>query len=197
MNKKPAVIIGFLGTQLDSGIGPGRWEKWRPTVSLGMHEHFLVARMELLVDQRQYGKLATAVRDDLAQVSPETEVRLHDMYFADPWDFESMYAALHQFCREYPFDAEAEDYYLHITTGTHVAQIASSCSPRAGISRDACCRLRRHAISVQAARRAHSASSTSIFRSTTASPSASRKNSRRIARSSRAASPRAIRLSIA
>jgi transcriptional regulatory protein RtcR len=123
MQTKPAVVIGFIGTQLDSGVGPGRWEKWRPTVSLGMHEHFLVKRMELLVDQRQYGKLATAVRDDLAQVSPETEVRLHDMYFADPWDFESMYAALHQFCREYPFDADAEDYYLHITTGTHVAQI--------------------------------------------------------------------------
>ncbi|HVJ61806.1 MAG TPA: RNA repair transcriptional activator RtcR family protein, partial [Tahibacter sp.] len=32
---KRNVIIGFLGTQLDSGEGPGRWEKWRPTVSLG------------------------------------------------------------------------------------------------------------------------------------------------------------------
>ena len=28
------VVIGFLGSQLDSGLGPGRWEKWRPTVSL-------------------------------------------------------------------------------------------------------------------------------------------------------------------
>jgi transcriptional regulatory protein RtcR len=26
---KKTVVIGFLGTQLDSGRGAGRWEKWR------------------------------------------------------------------------------------------------------------------------------------------------------------------------
>ena len=30
------VVIGFAGIQLDAGRGQGRWEKWRPTVSLGM-----------------------------------------------------------------------------------------------------------------------------------------------------------------
>jgi len=123
MGDKAAVILGFLGTQLDAGDGPGRWEKWRPTVSLGMHEDFLVHRMELLVDQRRYPALATRVHEDLAQVSPETTVVLHDTYLADPWDFESMYATLHELCRSYPFDTDKEDYYLHITTGTHVAQI--------------------------------------------------------------------------
>jgi len=58
MSDKAVVILGFLGTQLDAGDGPGRWEKWRPTVSLGMHEDFLVHRMELLVDQRRYAALA-------------------------------------------------------------------------------------------------------------------------------------------
>ncbi|WP_266168668.1 RNA repair transcriptional activator RtcR [Dyella subtropica] len=120
---KTQVVIGFLGTQLDSGEGQGRWEKWRPTVALGMQEDFLMHRLELLVDLRRYGKLAEVVRGDLAQVSPETEVRLHDTYVADPWDFESMYAALHDFARRYPFDTEREDYLVHITTGTHVAQI--------------------------------------------------------------------------
>lgn len=123
MSNKAAVILGFLGTQLDAGDGPGRWEKWRPTVSLGMHEDFLVHRMELLVDQRRYPALATRLQEDLAQVSPETTVVLHDTYLADPWDFESMYATLHELCRSYPFDTDKEDYYLHITTGTHVAQI--------------------------------------------------------------------------
>jgi len=123
MSDKAVVILGFLGTQLDAGDGPGRWEKWRPTVSLGMHEDFLVHRMELLVDQRRYPTVATRVQEDLAQVSPETTVVLHDTYLADPWDFESMYATLHEFCRSYAFDTDKEDYYLHITTGTHVAQI--------------------------------------------------------------------------
>jgi transcriptional regulatory protein RtcR len=30
---------------------------------------------------------------------------------------------LHDFTRSYPFDPEQHDYYVHITTGTHVAQI--------------------------------------------------------------------------
>jgi len=123
MNVRPVVIVGFVGTQLDAGDGPGRWEKWRPTISLGMHDDFLVHRVELMIDQRRYSALSARVQEDLAQVSPETQVVMHDTYLADPWDFESMYATLHEFCRDYPFDTEKEDYYLHITTGTHVAQI--------------------------------------------------------------------------
>ncbi|MCP6280459.1 RNA repair transcriptional activator RtcR family protein, partial [Klebsiella pneumoniae] len=38
-------------------------------------------------------------------------------------DFEEVYAALHDFASAYRFDTEHEDYLVHITTGTHVAQI--------------------------------------------------------------------------
>jgi transcriptional regulatory protein RtcR len=120
---KIKVVIGFVGTQLDAGDGPGRWERWRPTVSLGLHEDFLVGRMELLVDERRNAKTSRLIREDLAQVSPETEVRIHDTYIANPWDFESVYETLYAFARSYPFDPDNEDYYVHITTGTHVAQI--------------------------------------------------------------------------
>lgn len=121
--RKRQVVIGMLGTQLDGGTGPGRWEKWRPTVSLGLHEDFLPDRLELLLDERRYGKLAAQVAEDLAQVAPETEVRRHDTYLVDPWDFEGVYATLHDFLRAYPFQPEEEDYFVHITTGTHVSQI--------------------------------------------------------------------------
>ena len=120
---KATVVFGVIGTQLDGGDAPGRWEKWRPTVALGMFEDLLVARMELLIDQRRFAKLGRRVVDDLREVSPETDVRLHDFHVDDPWDFETMYAALHAFVRAYPFDPEREDYLVHITTGTHVAQI--------------------------------------------------------------------------
>ncbi len=120
---KTKVVIGFLGTQLDAGDGPSRWERWRPTVSLGMHEDFLVGRVELLADTRRNGKICRRVCEDLAQVSPETDVRVHDMYISNPWDFESVYETLYAFARTYPFDPESEDYYVHITTGTHVVQI--------------------------------------------------------------------------
>ncbi len=120
---KTNVIIGFIGTQLDGGDGPRRWERWRPTVALGMQESFVANRIELLVDLRRSNKLAGQLVADLKQVSPETEVRLHDTYIQNPWDFESMYGALHDFCSGQAFDPEREDYYAHITTGTHVAQI--------------------------------------------------------------------------
>lgn len=117
------VVIGFLGTTMDAGEGPGRWDKWRPTVAIGMHEDFLISRLELIVDMRKHGRIMDQVRSDLAQVSPETEVCVHDTYVANPWDFESMYEMLAEFAKTYPFDTEAEDYFVHITTGSHVAQI--------------------------------------------------------------------------
>jgi len=115
-------VIGLLGTQVDRGDAPDRWAFWRPTVSIFQHEDLLVRRLELLREPRSQ-PLAEQVIADIATVSPETTVRLHDVDFRDPWDFEEVYGTLHDFARNYPFDTEHEQYLIHITTGTHVAQI--------------------------------------------------------------------------
>ena len=122
MPAKKRVIIGLVGTVLDSGHGAARWEKWRPTVSLCQHEDFLVDRIELLY-QRPATKLTDVLCDDIKSISPETEVRKALVDFKDAWDFEEVYGALHEFARGYKFDPEREEYLIHITTGTHVAQI--------------------------------------------------------------------------
>lgn len=120
---KKTVSIGFLGTQLDyAGRGSNRWEKWRPTVSLCQQEDLVIDRLELLHDARSL-HLAERIRDDICSVSPETEVRLVQIELRNPWDFEEVYTLLHDFARGYAFDTENEDYLIHITTGTHVAQI--------------------------------------------------------------------------
>lgn len=117
------VAISLLGTVLDQrGRGKKRWGKWRPTISLCQQEDLLIDRMEL-VFQPEYQGLADAVTKDIQEVSPETEVRHHHITFDDPWDFEQVYGALHDFSRQYVFDQENEEYLVHITTGTHVAQI--------------------------------------------------------------------------
>jgi transcriptional regulatory protein RtcR len=116
------VVIGFLGSQLDSGQGAGRWEKWRPTVSLVQHEDMVIDRLELL-HAPQHFAIAQQVRNDIATVSPETEVRLVAIEMRDAWDFGEVYGALYDWVRRYPFDPEKERYWAHITTGTHVAQI--------------------------------------------------------------------------
>ncbi len=119
---KSVVVMGFIGTQLDSGKGAGRWEKWRPTVSLVQHEDMVVHRMELLYTPA-HQELAHQVRNDIAIASPETTVRLVSMEIADPWDFGEVYARLFDWVQAYRFDTEREEYWTHITTGTHVAQI--------------------------------------------------------------------------
>ena len=120
---KPLVVIGFLGSTLDaSKFGPTRWNKWRPTVGLTMHEDLRVDRLVLL-HGTAHARLAAYVAQDIAAVSPETRVEPHVLDFADAWDFEEVYGKLLDFARAYPFDPEAEDYLVHITTGTHVAQI--------------------------------------------------------------------------
>lgn len=102
------VVIGLIGTSLDNrGVHEKRWEKWRPTISLCQHEDLLLNRLELLF-QPQYQKLADAVKEDLALVSPETEVKFNHIEFDDPWDFEQVYAALHDFSRGYSFNLERE-----------------------------------------------------------------------------------------
>lgn len=120
--KKSIVAIGFLGSTLDAGKSAARWERWRPTVSLCQHENLLVRRLDLLY-QRSMTALARMVIQDIRSVSPETEVVLHETDIADPWDFEQVFGALHAFARGYRFNTEKEEYLMHITTGTHVAQI--------------------------------------------------------------------------
>jgi transcriptional regulatory protein RtcR len=115
------IVIGVLGSTLDRG-GPDRWSQWRPTIDLCRQEDLLIRRFELL-SQPQFRRLADEVTGDLKTVSPETEVRLHDLRIVDPWDFEEVYGVLHDFARGYAFRPDEEDYLVHMTTGTHVVQI--------------------------------------------------------------------------
>ena len=125
MIRKRTVAIGFIGTTLDRvGKGANRWNKWRPSIGLCQQPDLLIDRLELIhgSDARDIG-LAERIRADIEQISPETEVRLQQMQLHNPWDFEEVYGALHDFTNAYVFDTEHEDYLVHITTGTHVAQI--------------------------------------------------------------------------
>ncbi|EBO6834930.1 sigma 54-dependent transcriptional regulator, partial [Salmonella enterica] len=120
---RKTVAFGFVGTVLDyAGRGSQRWEKWRPTLCLCQQETLVVHRLELLYDARSCS-LFEGLKKDIASVSPETEVVGVEIAIRNPWDFEEVYACLHDFARSHTFHPEDEDYLIHITTGTHVAQI--------------------------------------------------------------------------
>ena len=120
MNKN--TVIGLLGPTLDAkGRGQTRWDKWRPSVALAMHEDFLIDRYEL-VYQREFSRLAHQVAEDIRIVSPETELVLHQVEIQNPWDFEEVYGILHDFSQKLSYNEET-NYHISITTGTHVEQI--------------------------------------------------------------------------
>ncbi|MTH48515.1 RNA repair transcriptional activator RtcR [Intestinirhabdus alba] len=120
---RKTIAFGFIGTVLDNvGYGSQRWEKWRPTLCLCQQETLIVHRLELLYDARSRS-LFNRLKTDIASVSPETEVIGVEIAIRNPWDFEEVYACLHDFVRGHTFHPEEEDYLVHITTGTHVAQI--------------------------------------------------------------------------
>lgn len=112
------VVLGFLGTQLDMG----KRRRWKPTLSLVQHDDFTADRVEILYDQRFF-KLANNIQREIEAESHGTEVLLINMDLKDPWDFQEVYGKLFDFARSYGFDEARERYHVHLTTGTHVAQI--------------------------------------------------------------------------
>lgn len=119
---KKRVVIGLLGSVLDSGFHQERWNKWRPTISICKHADFPVDRFELIYDPK-FQDMANLVMADLPRVCPSIEVRGTAQPLTNAWDFEEVYASLYEFARGYEFKPHAEEYLVHITTGSHVQQI--------------------------------------------------------------------------
>ena len=117
------IVISILGTTLDQhGRHKGRWNVWRPSVALCMQADLSFDRYYLLASS-PFAALRDEVMGDIRQIAPETEVIPVPFDCADPWDFETVYAALYDFSKQLNPRPEKDDYYIHITTGTHVAQI--------------------------------------------------------------------------
>ncbi len=120
---KRTVVIGMLGTHLDrAGSGKKRWERWRPTVDICRQDDLHIDRLVLLYPP-DYQALLEQTVADIRVVSPDTQVDPIPLAFDDPWDFEEVYATLLDFALGYRFRTDRERYLVHMTTGTHVAQI--------------------------------------------------------------------------
>ena len=120
--RRPVTVISILGSKLDAGWRADRWKSWRPNVSLFQHDDLLVNRMILLVNQHD-SQLADVVTQDIASVSPETRIEHMSLRATDPWDFEQVFAELHEVAGKLSLNGETEDVLVNVTTGTHVAQI--------------------------------------------------------------------------
>ncbi|MDP0491488.1 MAG: RNA repair transcriptional activator RtcR [Verrucomicrobiota bacterium JB023] len=125
--------FGMLGTKLDAGKDADRWKHWRPTVSLFQHEDLLIDRYHLLTEE-PFLSLAAEVAEDIRLASPETEVLVEVLSFRkDPWDLANVYGALEEWATRQRFSPERDDHLIHITTGTHIAQISLFLLHEAGV----------------------------------------------------------------
>jgi transcriptional regulatory protein RtcR len=120
--KKLNVVFGLLGTTRDVSKTADRFATWRPSVALCQHPDLPISRFELLY-QKKYLGLAEKIQEDISIISQDTNVRLNEIQFHDPWDFETVYSALYDFVQSYDFTIDEEDYFVHITTGTNTAQV--------------------------------------------------------------------------
>jgi transcriptional regulatory protein RtcR len=116
------ILFSLLGTTLDKGFKENRWERWRPSVAVCQHEDLIIDEYHLLYPKK-FLRLANRVTDDIKIVSPETEIKPHQLDFKDAWDFEEVYTGLLDFLEHFDFHKEEDKYLFNITTGTHVAQI--------------------------------------------------------------------------
>lgn len=117
------IVFSFLGTTLDSHRKSlERWSYWRPSVALAMQEDFHIDEYHIWY-QRRFQALFDFIAKDILTVSPDTEIIPEELELSDPWDFEEVYSKLYDYCRLQKFNPEENRYNIHITTGTHVAQI--------------------------------------------------------------------------
>lgn len=119
------IVISLLGTTLDqrgSRHGLNRWSIWRPSVALAMQNDLRFDKY-LLIYPPDYERLLHKIVEDIKSCSPATEVITVPIAMENPWDFEEVYSKLYDFSCHHDFSGENDDYYIHITTGTHVAQI--------------------------------------------------------------------------
>ena len=117
-------VVSVLGTQKDAhgGSGPSRWDTWRPTIGLVQQEELPIDELHLIFNS-EHANLAERVKADIASVSPETKVIFDIIELKDPWDFEEVYEKFYDFAKRPCFHEEKTQYYIHMSTGSHVEQI--------------------------------------------------------------------------
>ncbi|GHV64829.1 Fis family transcriptional regulator [Spirochaetia bacterium] len=120
INKKK-IIFGFLGTlkdRLDS--------EYQPTLSVCTNRDLAIDEFHLFYGNTngEFEILAEAVRKKIMRSVPGLQVILHSILYDKPWDFEEVYPTLFKECEKFKFDTAKNEYYFHISTGTHAVKIS-------------------------------------------------------------------------
>src|SRR5256885_16084616 len=111
MSQRKTVIVGLLGSVLDSGFHEERWNRWRPTVSLCRHNDLPISRFEL-IHLKTHQDTAKYVAADIQRVCSNIEVRLTLQELTNPWDFEEEFERHITFARHSPLLLWSKTYWI-------------------------------------------------------------------------------------
>ncbi len=117
-------VVSVLGMIKDAAGGKtdARWHCWRPNIGLAQQECLPIDEFHLIIVHSDI-ELAEFVKQDIVAVSPRTNVILHEVAIKNAWDFEEVYGAFYDLAQKSCFHEDETDYYIHISTGSHVEQI--------------------------------------------------------------------------
>lgn len=114
-------LIGFLGEQRDGrGFNKNRWNSYRPSVALCMHEDLSIDVFYLIYKVKHEG-LMQLTKKDIEEISPKTSVVPVPMDIKD--DFDPMDALEAQYAFIKTLNPESK-YLISLSTGTHVNHVA-------------------------------------------------------------------------
>lgn len=96
--------------------------RWRPTVALAKFER--ISHLHIIATPEDL-PLVRQIEGDIVQTNTDLKVEIDVLAFEDPWDLPSTFLTLLNYVQQKTESlAEAEELFLHITTGTHIQQIA-------------------------------------------------------------------------
>lgn len=125
---KRKVVLGMPGLGKDNPQPKSSNQSrphWRPSITACLNTDDLAVDRFVVIHEKQWADIAGHLGSDIEKHSPETKVEFFPLdNWEDPWDFGEVYESLDKFALEYEFNEEEEDYFVHITTGTHTVQIS-------------------------------------------------------------------------
>ena len=110
--------------QSEKWIDDDNEETWRPTIGACLQKELPVDKF-ILICESQHLEKGKQLKQDITTITPCKSVEIEQIEnLKNPWDFKEVYQALEKFALGYKFKENKEDYFLHITTGTHAVQIS-------------------------------------------------------------------------
>lgn len=116
-----ADLIAFLGMEKDNrGFNEGRWEHFRPSVSICMHDDLEIETYYIIYQESSEAQFQL-VSKDINEISPNTKVVPVIIQFDDLFDPVEVLEKQRNFVSSLD---DTKSYFINITTGTHINHLA-------------------------------------------------------------------------